>query len=61
MKNLLKTGSFVSLALTIVPSLIFFAGDLELSQMKVYMGVGMVLWFVTAPFWINKSSKSEQA
>lgn len=61
MKILLKTGSFLGLALTIVPSLIFFTGDLELSQMKVYMGVGMVLWFVTAPFWINKSSKSEQA
>ena len=55
MKILIKIGSFVSLALTIVPSLIFFNGDLELSQMKVYMGVGMVLWFVTAPFWINKS------
>lgn len=61
MKILLKTGSFLGLALTIVPSLIFFTGDLELSQMKVYMGIGMVLWFVTAPFWINKSSKSEQA
>lgn len=60
MKILIKIGSFLSLALTIVPSLIFFTGDLELSQMKVYMGVGMVLWFVTAPFWINKSSKSEQ-
>lgn len=60
MKIPLKTGSFLGLALTIVPSLIFFTGDLELSQMKIYMGVGMVLWFVTAPFWINKSSKSEQ-
>lgn len=61
MKILIKIGSFLGLALTIVPSLSFFTGDLELSQMKVYMGVGMVLWFVTAPFWINKSSKSEQA
>ena len=61
MKILIKIGSFVSLVLTIVPSLIFFTGDLELSQMKIYMGVGMVLWFVTAPFWINKSSKSVQA
>ena len=55
MKILIKIGSFVSLVLTIVPSLIFFTGGLELSQMKIYMGVGMVLWFVTAPFWINKS------
>lgn len=60
MKILLKIGSFLSLALTIVPPIIFFVGNLELSQMKGYMGIGMVIWFVTAPFWINKPSKSEQ-
>ncbi len=60
MKILMKIGSFLSLVLTIVPSIIFFVGNLELSQMKGYMGIGMVLWFVTAPFWINKPSKSEQ-
>ena len=60
MKILMKIGSFLSLVLTIVPSIIFFVGNLELSQMKGYMGIGMVLWFVTAPFWINKLSKSEQ-
>jgi hypothetical protein len=60
MKILMKIGSFLSLALTIVPSILFFVGNLELSQMKWYMGIGMVLWFVTAPFWINKPSKSEQ-
>ena len=60
MKILIKIGSFLSLVLTIVPSIIFFVGNLELSQMKGYMGIGMVLWFVTAPFWINKLSKSEQ-
>jgi hypothetical protein len=60
MKILMKIGSFLSLALTIVPSILFFVGDLELSLMKWYMGISMVLWFVTAPFWINKPSKSEQ-
>ena len=56
----MKIGSFLSLVLTIVPSIIFFVGNLELSQMKWYMGIGMALWFMTAPFWINKPSKSEQ-
>lgn len=60
MKILMKIGSFFSLVLTIVPSILFFVGDLELSQMKWYLVTGMVLWFVTAPFWINKPSKSEQ-
>ncbi|MDA0315412.1 MAG: hypothetical protein O3A40_08950 [Bacteroidetes bacterium] len=60
MKILMIIGSLISLILTIVPPIIFFVGNLELSQMKGYMGIGMVLWFVTAPFWINKPSKSQQ-
>ena len=60
MKILLKTGSFLGLALTLVPPIIFFVGNLELSLMKGYMGIGMALWFVTAPFWINKPSESEE-
>ncbi len=60
MKMLLKIGSFLGLVLTLVPPIIFFVGNLELSLMKGYMGIGMVLWFVTAPFWINKPSKSEE-
>lgn len=60
MKMLLKIGSFLGLALTLVPPITFFVGNLELSLMKGYMGIGMVLWFVTAPFWINKPSKSEE-
>ncbi len=60
MKILMKIGSFLSLALTIVPSILFFVGDLELSQMKWYMGIGMVLWCETGRCWINKPSKSEQ-
>lgn len=54
MKNLLKIGSLLGLLLTIVPPIIFFMGNSDLSQMKWTMGIGMVLWFVTAPFWINK-------
>ncbi len=60
MKILMKIGSFLSLVLTILPSILFFIGDLELSQMKGYMGIGMILWFVTSPFWINKPSKTKE-
>lgn len=60
MKSLLKIGSLLGLLLTIVPPIIFFMGNADLSQMKWTMGIGMVLWFVTTPFWINKSVNNGQ-
>ncbi|MFN3999283.1 hypothetical protein [Algoriphagus sp.] len=56
MKTLLKFGSLLGLMLTIYPPVMFYMGDVDLDRMKWSMGIGMVLWFVTAPFWINKSS-----
>jgi hypothetical protein len=56
MKNLLKLLSLVGLVLSIVPPVMLFLGKMEMDSMKLWMGVGMVVWMVTAPFWINKSS-----
>ena len=54
MKNLLKLLSVVGLILSIVPPVMLFLGKMEMDSMKLWMGVGMVAWMVTAPFWINK-------
>lgn len=54
MKMLLKFGSLLGLMFTIYPPILFFKGDMELDRMKWAMGIGMLLWFLTAPFWINK-------
>jgi membrane protease YdiL (CAAX protease family) len=54
MKPLLKLLSFACLALTVVPSLLVFAGTLPLDQHKTLMAVGMVGWFVVTPFWMKK-------
>ena len=54
MKNLLKLLSLVGLILSIVPPVMLFLGKMEMDSMKLWMGVGMVAWMVTAPFWINK-------
>lgn len=56
MKNLLKLLSTAGLILSIVPPVMLFLGKMEMDSMKLWMGVGMVVWMVTAPFWINKSS-----
>ena len=54
MKNLLKLLSLVGLILSIVPPVMLFLGKMQMDSMKFWMGVGMVVWMVTAPFWINK-------
>lgn len=57
MKNLYKIASGLGLILTIVPPVLFFMEKTDLDQMKLWMGIGMVIWMVTAPFWINKNKE----
>ena len=54
MKTILKIGSFVGLALTIVPAFLVLTGALTWNTHAVLMAVGALLWFVTAPFWMAK-------
>lgn len=61
MKRLLISLSVIGLIMTIIPPILMFLGRMELSEIKTWMGVGMVMWFVTAPFWINKSVESNQS
>jgi hypothetical protein len=49
----LKIVSFVGLVLTVVPAILVFSGTFTWSQHAVYMMVGTVLWFVSAPFWMR--------
>lgn len=57
--TLLKIISYLSLAGTIIPSFVVFFGDMDLQLSKSIMAVSMVVWFLTAPFWINKKSEEE--
>lgn len=56
---ILKIISYLALAGTIIPSLLVFFGDMDLKVNKNIMVICMVIWFLTAPFWINK--KEEEA
>ena len=57
MNNLLKIISFTGLGLTIIPSLLVLAGQIDIDLNKNLMIVGTVLWFATVPFWINKNKE----
>lgn len=60
MKIALRIVSFLGLLLTIVPSLLYFTGYLSLSVQQWWMFAGTLLWFSTAPFWMNNQSLEEQ-
>jgi hypothetical protein len=56
MKTLLKWLSAAALVLTVAPSVLVFAGVLELRTHYWLMAAGMFLWFATAPFWIRRDT-----
>jgi len=58
MNAVLKVISFVGLALTVVPACLVFAGTLTWDTHAMLMGIGTVLWFVTAPFWMKPHTES---
>ena len=53
MKPFLRILSYIGLLLTVVPSVLVFAGSISLDLHKQLMAAGMLLWFLTAPFWMN--------
>lgn len=54
MRLVLKTASMIGLALTIVPAVMVATHMLPWQTHADLMAGGMVLWFVTAPFWMKK-------
>ena len=54
MKTAAKVVSALALVGTIAPALLFFAGSIELPQMKTWMLVATVAWFVATPLWMDR-------
>jgi len=53
MKRILQIISYLALALTLLPAVLFFADKLELPQAKLAMLAAALGWFMTAPFWME--------
>ena len=54
MSTLTRTISGLALVGTILPPLLFFADRLDLSQVKLWMLVATVAWFVVTPMWMDR-------
>lgn len=50
--------SVVGLLLTVIPAVSVLLGKMDFSDHKIWMAAGMVLWFATAPFWMNQKSEA---
>jgi uncharacterized membrane protein YphA (DoxX/SURF4 family) len=59
MKKILMFLSYFALALTILPSILVLKGLITLQNNFMLMGIGMILWFATAPFWMKSKSLDE--
>jgi hypothetical protein len=57
MKLLVKFISYISLGLTLIPSFLVFTGNISLDSSKMLTFVGTIIWFVSAPSWMNKAEE----
>jgi high-affinity Fe2+/Pb2+ permease len=51
--------SLAGLILTLIPSIIFFAGGIDHSTQNSLVLIGTFLWFVSAGFWLGGKEKVE--
>jgi len=54
MKVLFGFMSIMGLLLTVLPAVFVFSGGLAWEIHSKLMFLGMILWFVFAPFWMRK-------
>jgi hypothetical protein len=57
--NLARIGSWLALAATIVPPVIFFYDAMTLDQTKLWMFIATIVWFATAPLWMERGGGAE--
>ncbi len=57
MKMLLKIISYSALIITVIPSIMFLRGAMELDRVKMLMLAGTILWFIVTPFWMGKEAQ----
>jgi len=52
-----QIASGLALAGTILPAVFFFAGRLDLDQVKAWMLAAAVVWFAATPLWMERKRR----
>jgi len=60
MKLMAKIFSGAGLILTVGPPVVVFQGAMDLGSAKLFMLAGAVIWFSTAPVWMNAVTTEEE-
>jgi hypothetical protein len=55
MKRIAIVVSVAALGGTILPAVLFIADRVTLPSVHTWMLVSTIIWFVTAPLWIDRS------
>ena len=53
MKRIAQIISYLALAATLLPAVLFFADQIELPLVKVWMLAAALAWFVATPLWME--------
>lgn len=54
MKAIAVTVSLLALMATIVPSVLYFKGNLDHEPAKLASLIGTIAWFVVTPLWMGR-------
>lgn len=58
MRILFQILALAGLILILIPSILFFYGNLAPEHMRTYMFLGTVLWFAGAIPWLGRKKKA---
>ena len=53
MKRIAQIISYLALAATLLPTVLFFTDKLELPATKLCMLVAALVWFIATPLWME--------
>jgi hypothetical protein len=56
MRTVLQIASWIALAATIIPPVMYLTGGMTLPHVKTWMLVATVTWFVTVPLWMGRKA-----
>jgi len=61
MRRIFQALSWLALAGTLLPAVLFYLGKLDLDQVKLSMLVATVVWFLATSLWMGREPKDKEA
>jgi hypothetical protein len=61
MRIIAQIISYLALAMTLIPSILYLNGTMKLAPVKTWMLIGAIAWFITVPLWMGRRKDSGKA